>query len=137
MNLASAFWLAVTRYPQSTAMAVEGSELSYIAWGERVRSVALWLRNRGIGPGDRVAICAGQGEMPATAFFAVHALGAVAVMVNVRWKHGDIAYAFHESQVKAVFYDVAARPEMTLCRDNLEQEVLFVYDGEESELHLN
>ncbi|MDW7650461.1 MAG: class I adenylate-forming enzyme family protein [Bacillota bacterium] len=134
MNLGAAFRLAVNRYPDVTAIVTGKRKVSYREWGQRVCAVAQGLARAGIQTGDRVAICAGSGELPATAFFAVHSLDAVAVMINTRWKSGDIAYALKDSCTKAVFYDAAARSELHKIVDQFEDKLVFIADVPGGEL---
>ncbi|MBS4022527.1 MAG: acyl--CoA ligase [Dethiobacter sp.] len=99
MNLATALELAVHRYPGATAIVTNTGSYTYLEWDRRIDSVAWSLVTAGIRPGDHVAICALNGEAPATMYFAIHKTGAVAVMLNARWKHRDITYVLDEANV--------------------------------------
>ena len=103
MNLAAALELAVHRYPEADAIVTPEGSLSYNQWNCRINSVAWRLYKAGIQPGDRVAICSTNGEPPATMYFAAQKIGAVAVLLNSRWKEKELAYALNDSASKAIF----------------------------------
>lgn len=67
MHLATALELAADRYPDIDAIVTPSARFSYGEWNRRINSVSWGLKNAGVGPGDRVAICAQNGEAPATA----------------------------------------------------------------------
>ena len=101
-------WLenAAHRYPEAEAIIENGRRLTYAQWNLRVNRVADALAQLGIRHGDRVALCAANSEAMATMFFAVIKNGAVAVPLNTRWKAGELAYAFADANVRAVFFDL-------------------------------
>lgn len=103
-------WLenAAHRYPEAEAIIENGRRLTYAQWNLRVNRVADALAQLGIRRGDRVALCAANSEAMATMFFAVIKNGAVAVPLNTRWKAGELAYAFADANVRAVFFDLHA-----------------------------
>ena len=112
MNLAAALGLAVHRYPEADAIVTPEGSLSYNQWNCRINSVAWRLYKAGIQPGDRVAICSANGEPPATMYFAAQKIGAVAVLLNSRWKEKELAYALNDSASKAIFYDQVSEEEV-------------------------
>ncbi len=112
MHLATALELASSRYPETDAVLHAGKRWSYGAWNRRVNAVAWGLQRAGIRPGDRVALCALNGEPAATTYFAVQKAGAAAVWLNARWKGPELAYAMDDAAVTGVLYDRAAAPEV-------------------------
>lgn len=107
MHLATAFELAVSRYPEAEALVTPRERLTYAAWHERVEGLAEALAQAGVATGDRVALCVGDPAGLATAFWAVQAAGATAVLLHSRWKAGEVAYALDDSRPRLVVYDPA------------------------------
>ncbi|NLC12133.1 MAG: acyl--CoA ligase [Firmicutes bacterium] len=120
MNLATALELAVHRYPEAEAIITPTARFSYQEWNCRINVLAWKLLKLGVEQGDSVAICAANGEGPATAYFAVQKIGATAVFLHSRWKHQQLAYALNEADAVAVFYDHWTQAEVkkaaSLCR---------------------
>src|SRR5690606_32882420 len=103
MFLATLLEHAAHRYPEAEAIIENGRRLTYAQWNRRVNCVANALSQLGIRPGDRVALCAANSEAMATMYFATIKLGGIAVPLNIRWKAGELAYAFADAEVRAVF----------------------------------
>lgn len=114
MDLSLALELAAERYPEAAAIISPALRLNYREWNRRVHAVAWQLSLLGVKPGDYVAICTSGGEAPLTMYFAVMRLGAVAVMLNARWKHRDIGCALRETQAKIILFDEETKEEV--CR---------------------
>lgn len=112
MHLATAFELAACRRPEADALVQGDLRLTYGAWHGRVNAAAWRLLQAGIGPGDRVAICAQNGEAPTTLYFAAHRAGATAVWLHPRWKSGELASALRDAAAGAVVYDAFTAPEV-------------------------
>lgn len=128
MNLGTAVELAAHRFPAASAIVTEKQRLTYREWDQRINSVAHGLIHAGIRPGDHVAVCTGNGEAAATTYFAIHKAGAVAVMLNTRWKKQDFIYAFREADIKAVLYDKAGRDEVRQAILACENSLVCIYD---------
>ncbi|HYN45104.1 MAG TPA: class I adenylate-forming enzyme family protein, partial [Allosphingosinicella sp.] len=70
-------------------------------------ALAAELRRRGIGKGDRVALAmVNLPEWP-VAFFAITALGAIAVPLNAWWTGPELAYGLADSGAKALICDAS------------------------------
>lgn len=67
--------------------------------------LAAALAARGIGKGDRVAIAMQNLPEWPVAFFAITALGAIAVPLNAWWTGGELAYALQDSGTTALIAD--------------------------------
>ena len=83
-------------------------------WGEldvRARRLAAGLRDRGIAPGDVVAILAPNTPAFVEASFGVPIAGAVLLTLNTRLDPGTLAYCLEHSEAKIVLVDaeLAAR----------------------------
>lgn len=75
-------------------------------WAELAQEVARLrgaLAAMGIGRGDHVGICLGNGVRFQTLFFALASLGAVSVPVNTRLRPPEIAYCLQQAKVVALF----------------------------------
>jgi acyl-CoA synthetase (AMP-forming)/AMP-acid ligase II len=95
---------------------VHGERLFTIYQDERIgfeasfrasAALAAELARRGIGKGDRVALAmANLPEWP-VAFFAITALGAIAVPLNIWWSGPELAYGLADSGARALVCDAA------------------------------
>ncbi len=81
------------RYPERTAV-VEfgGGSVTYAELLERGRRVAAGLRAAGVGPGDRVALCIGNGLEWVLAYWGAHLAGAIVVPMNTRLAEAEAQY---------------------------------------------
>ncbi|WP_461369641.1 class I adenylate-forming enzyme family protein [Candidatus Darwinibacter acetoxidans] len=129
MNLATALELAAHRYPETEAIITPEKTYTYKEWNERVNAAAWQLYRHGLKEGDRLAICAANGEAPATLYFAAHKTGATAVFFHARWKHEQIAYAIAEANVKAIFYDRSTKDEANLALERCGRKVIRIEEG--------
>jgi long-chain acyl-CoA synthetase len=86
-------------------MVLEDERVSYEAWFRAAAALAGELRAMGVAKGDRVALAMRNlPEWPA-AFFAITALGAVAVPLNAWWTGGELAYGLAQSGSKVLICD--------------------------------
>jgi len=86
-----------------------GDVFTYAEFGERVRTAAQALQGLGIRPGDRVAIALPNSWQYAVTYFAVQAVGAVAVLVNIRFTVGEIEHVLSDSGSALVVTDAELR----------------------------
>jgi len=85
----------------------EDERVSYEAAFRAAAALAKALAERGIGKGDRVALAmANLPEWP-VAFFAITALGAIAVPLNAWWTGAELEYGLADSGAKALICDAA------------------------------
>ncbi|MFN3945990.1 MAG: class I adenylate-forming enzyme family protein [Allosphingosinicella sp.] len=85
----------------------EGERISYDAAFRAMAALAVELRRRGIGKGDRVALAmANLPEWPVT-FFAVTALGAILVPLNAWWTGAELEYGLSDSGAKLLIADAS------------------------------
>ncbi len=109
---------AVAGDPERTALVCEDQRLSYAALDAQVRAVATGLAERGVGPGDRVALLLGNGVPFVVVTYAAAYLGAVTVPLNTRDQKPGIRHALVNSEamaliVDAEFADLVPDPEET------------------------
>ncbi len=95
---------SAARFPERPAVSdLGGTPLSYQEFHESVQGLSHWLSEQGIVFGDTVAILAENSSHWAVAYFAITAMGAVAVPILIEF-HGDaIAHVIRHSEAKAVF----------------------------------
>lgn len=118
------------------AESVEHGDRVYIATAERqitfaehasqVASLAQQLRDRGIGPGDRVAINAANTPEWITTFWATVSIGAIAVAFNAWWSPREVEYGLQHSDPALLVADrkrVAALPPTTVPVLTFEEDI--------------
>lgn len=77
--------------------------MSYKALKERVDQIAEFLADRGVAPGDRVAILSENGPHWGVAFLAVTSLGAVAVPILADFTSAEVHHILRHSEAQAIF----------------------------------
>lgn len=106
-------------YP-SAAAAVEGSVR--LDWrglhGSCVR-LACALRERGVGPGDRVAIVARNGIAYFCAYYAAAGLASILVPINTRWTSSEIDGALADSGSRHVLVESCFAERVAGCASKL------------------
>jgi long-chain acyl-CoA synthetase len=100
VNLAANLRTSARRAPGHTALKLEETVLSYAALDEGSARVASLLRERGIEPGDRVALMLPNVPHFAVVYYGVHRAGAVVLPMNILFKRREIAFLLGDSQAK-------------------------------------
>lgn len=104
MNLG--LWLERTarRAPARPALFL-GEEMvsDYAGFDARSRSVAAWLREQGVTPGDRVALYMGNRPDYLPLIYGVWYAGAAAVPINAKLHGREAAFILEDSGAKVVF----------------------------------
>ncbi|MGA5302508.1 long-chain-fatty-acid--CoA ligase [Nucisporomicrobium flavum] len=97
LNLAVILRESATRRPTAPALTYEGAAVTYAELDRRSDAVAAALRERGIRPGDRVALqLPNIPEFP-VAYYGILKAGAVVVPLNVLLKAREVAYQIADS----------------------------------------
>ena len=96
--------------PESPAIIVdrEGAEpevLSFGALTERARRLVTYLRERGVGEGDRIAVMCAQSAETAIAHMAAYRMGAVVVPLSVKFGPEAAIFRMSDSAAKAAVFD--------------------------------
>lgn len=102
ISVASLLADSARRLPDTTALIWAGgsgadAQVTYGDLWQQTRAVAGVLRSRGIGRGDRVAIMVPNVPDFARAYYAVLALGAVAVPIHLLFKREEIEHVLRDS----------------------------------------
>jgi acyl-CoA synthetase (AMP-forming)/AMP-acid ligase II len=91
------------------AMTHEGDERTFEALHDRSRRLAAGLARDGVAPGDRVAVLLGNRHEWPEFFFALAALGAVCVPVNVLLSPAEILHVCVDSDASCMVADERAQ----------------------------
>ncbi|HET6391943.1 MAG TPA: long-chain-fatty-acid--CoA ligase [Blastococcus sp.] len=93
--------------PDTVALRFDGAGRSYGELDDRVTRLARALQQRGVGPGDRIAVLALNGMETWESYLAGVRLGAIVVPVNFRLVADEVAYALTDSGASALVVDDA------------------------------
>lgn len=89
---------AAARRPDHPAMIYQDRTLTYAAMMRRVQAVRVWLQaSASVRPGDRVALLVDNSDHYAIWYFAILALGAVAVPINPKLVARELAFMLDDS----------------------------------------
>ncbi len=94
---------AARKWPQQDALVFPGQRLSYAQLAERAMHRARALQGMGIGPGAHVGILAPNLSEVIELLFAAALSGAVAVLVNARYKTRELAYVVENADLEVLF----------------------------------
>jgi amino acid adenylation domain-containing protein len=119
----------VRRTPGAVAVVAGGEALTYAELDAAANQVARFLRRRGIGPEDRVALCLERRPELMTAFFGILKAGAAYVPLEPTHPAERLGYMLRDSGARLLLTQSwlearlpAERPE-TLCLDALAGEI--------------
>jgi amino acid adenylation domain-containing protein len=101
-NLALLLWTAAQVRGEEPAVVERSVTVTLTALQARASAIAASLIPRGVRPGDRVAIFLDRGADAVAALFAVYATGAIAVVVNERFRPRQIEYIIRHSGAVAL-----------------------------------
>lgn len=107
----NALWrAAAARRASHEAVVCGGERFGWAALEERILRAAAGLRSLGVAQGDRVALLLGNHGDFVVAFFAVQALGGIAVPLSVREQTPGLAYILNHSGASVLISDAALQP---------------------------
>jgi long-chain acyl-CoA synthetase len=105
------FWRWAADHPDaSAAIDVDGRTWSYGELGDRVDRTSRWLQANGIGPGEPVAIVAGNSVGFLAATLAAAQVGVRYTLVNRHLAPPEIAYIVGDCGARLVITDAALAP---------------------------
>lgn len=102
-NLAGVLETTAGTYPDRTAIVMGPVRLSYEQVDQRANQVANLLVERGVVPGDKVALSCPNIPQFSIIYFGILKAGAVVVPLNVLLKEREVAYHLGDSDAKAYF----------------------------------
>jgi long-chain acyl-CoA synthetase len=91
--------------PDHLAVVYRDERIGFGELVERIERLAAGLTDRGIGPGDAVALLLPNDPSFVVSWHAITGLGAIVVPVNPSFKHDELEFTFRRSDVKAVISD--------------------------------
>lgn len=98
-------WLGAAAHGDKDYLVFEGERCSYAEAQTLAASVANWLREAGVGPGDRVAIALRNYPEWMLAYWAVTSMGAVVVGMNAWWVSEEMRFGLEDSSPKVLIAD--------------------------------
>ena len=102
-NLAELLEASAERYPEREAIVFADTRLSYAQVNGAANQVANLLVERGIRPGDKVALSCPNLPYFTIVYFGILKAGATVVPLNVLLKGREVAYHLADSDAKAYF----------------------------------
>ena len=103
MNIANVLTTSAERDPRKAAIVLENESISYEQLDRATTSLARWLLQQGLEPGDRIAIHWPNSIETVKLFFASFKAGMIAVPINVRMKTPEVAYVLEDSKAAIYF----------------------------------
>ncbi len=99
------FWLSTAAYGDRTYLIYEGERLTYAQAHAQAGSLAAWLAEQGVQPGDRVAIAMRNYPEWLVAYWSCVSCGIAVVGMNAWWTAEEMEYALKDSQPKVLICD--------------------------------
>ncbi|WP_316524236.1 non-ribosomal peptide synthetase [Kitasatospora brasiliensis] len=104
-TLAEPFEEQVLRTPDGIALVGEEGELTYAELNARANRLAHHLRDRGVRPGDTVAVCMDRGFPMVIALYAVAKAGAAYVPMDPELPDGRMEFILADTEPRLVLVD--------------------------------
>ena len=98
-------WLGSAVHGDKDYLVYESERWTFNEAHREVASAAAWLAERGVGPGDHVAIALRNYPEWMLAYWATISVGATVVGMNAWWLSDEIAYAAEDSKPKVMIVD--------------------------------
>ena len=102
----------------------------YRTFGRRVAQLASMLRDRGVGPGDTVAVMDWDSHRYLECFFAVPMMGAVLHTVNIRLTPEQLIYTINHAEDDVILVNEDFAPLLESVKDRFEtvKRIIFMTD---------
>jgi len=98
-------WLASAAFAERDYLVYHDERISYAEAHRQVASIACWLAEHGVQPGDRVAIAMRNYPEWLLAYWAIVAMGATVVGVNAWWVGRELVFGLNDSEPKVLIAD--------------------------------
>ncbi|MGW5452886.1 acyl-CoA synthetase [Nocardia sp. NPDC003979] len=115
LNIADLFEHTADSVPDLPAVKVGARALTFRELDVAANRLAHFLAERGIGPGDHVALYAKNSIEHVVALLATLKVRAVSINVNYRYVEGELDYLFDNSDAVAVLHDRTYAPVLARC----------------------
>ncbi len=128
-NLSAFVQYHARRRPDALAVVYEDQRVTYAALETRALAAAGWLRERGIGEGDVVALVMKNSAAFLELAIGASHIGAVLLPINFRLAGDEIAYIRDDAGARLVIADdefadtVAGLPQVTLLDDAMRRDI--------------
>ena len=99
------FWLGAAQHGEREYLIYQDERCTYSQAQQYSASLANWLQQQGVVPGDRVAIAMRNYPEWMLAYWAITSMGAVVVGMNAWWIPQEMHYALTDSQPKVLIAD--------------------------------
>ena len=103
MNLSKLLQINGNKYPEKEALILGDHRLTYKQWNDQADHLARYLQQKGIQRGDKVVLMMPNVPDFAILYFAIIRAGGVAVPINARFSHDEVAYILDDCQAKGIF----------------------------------
>ena len=103
MNLSKLLQINGNKYPEKEALILGDHRLTYKQWNDQADHLARYLQQKGIQKGDKVVLMMPNVPDFAILYFAIIRAGGVAVPINARFSHDEVAYILDDCQAKGIF----------------------------------
>ncbi|MBO6687657.1 MAG: acyl--CoA ligase [Henriciella sp.] len=98
-------WLSTAQFAERTYLVYEQERISYRESHRQVSSVAGWLSEQGVRPGDRVAVAMRNYPEWMLIYWACTSIGVAVVGMNAWWTKPEMAYGINDAAPKLIFAD--------------------------------
>jgi len=121
------FEQSVARTPERSALVHlnDGEKLTYAELQTRAYAVANELHERGLEPGDRVAICMANRPEHVVTFLGTQLAGVVAVPFNFRLAASGVRYHLQDSDPDLFFFDEVSRESVEAVADDIDVDMVY------------
>ena len=100
-----AIWDGSAAHGENVYLVYEDQRITFTEAHGMVRALAAWLTEHGVAKGDRVALAMRNYPEWAIGFWAIQALGGVAVPLNAWWTGPELAYGLADSGARVLLAD--------------------------------
>ncbi|MEM5516885.1 class I adenylate-forming enzyme family protein [Henriciella sp. AS95] len=111
-------WLATREFADRDYLVFEDERLTYADAHNQTASIANWLFDQGVQPGDRVAISMRNYPEWMLIYWACVSVGITVLGMNAWWTAEEMSYALADSQPKVFFLD---KERLARVREKLER----------------
>jgi crotonobetaine/carnitine-CoA ligase len=101
--------------PQRTFASIGAAALSFAALDRSSRALGTWLRSKGVGPGDRVALMLRNGETALSLMLALARTGVIWVPINTQAVGDTLAYVLGHAEPSLVIGESDLLPTLSAC----------------------
>ena len=111
-------WLASMAHASNEYLVYDEDRWTYEQAHQEVASIANWLRNKGVNPGDRVAISMRNYPEWLLAYWACVATGVTSVGLNAWWVEDEMDYGLKDSAPRILICDQERQDRFDNIKDN-------------------